>query len=192
MSENLRTFPAIQINTWADHIQFVESWFKYYPFDVPDYEKYVQLLDGDSYTEEDLLWLFEYLLGEKLTGDRYIKYMEEIGSRIGVWNVLKENENGADLYADTYLDIDARWFVLMHHLLYKFPLFTDNICEAYKFITSDERDEETEEDFFADYGSFMSFSEEVVKQTPGFGEFAWMNALWAFGKFLKEFGYVAW
>ena len=191
MSDNTRIFPAIQINQLADPVQFVEIWSKYFPFDEPDYEKYLDLIENDSFTEEEFLWLFEYLLGEKLTGDRYNKYMEEIGSRVGIWNVLKENEDIGNLYTDPFMYVEPKWFVLLLHLLYHFPFFDDNICLAYRFITTGElSDIESDDDFLSTHGSFTVFSWEIVEQTPGYDEFAWRNALWAFGKFLKEFGWV--
>lgn len=191
MTDNTRIFPALQINQLAEPIEFVSSWSKYFPFEEPDYEKYLQLLENDSYTEEELLWLFEYLLGEKLAGEKYDKYMEEVGSRLGSWNVLKEHEDIGDIYTDQFMFITPQWFVVMLHLLYKFPFFDENISRAYRFITKgDESDNEADEDFLCTHSEFMTFSWEIVEQTPGYDEFDWRNALLVFGRFLKQFGFV--
>lgn len=190
MSENTRLFPTLQINILAEPIQFVEAWNKYFPFDE-DFERYMELaFETDSYTSEELLWLFEYLEGEKISGEKYELYKEEVGSKLDIINLIMEDEEYDALYTDTFMNITASWFIYLQHITSRLPYFDHNVCLAFRHITDGGIVDTSDEELFILYGEFCKFSEEMVTLTPGYGELAWRNALWTFGKFLKEFGSV--
>ena len=171
---------------FSDVSSFAYCWDRCYPPDENNVHE--ELLFKDQLTEAELLKLYELKFG-KLSDERLTIFSKEIVSHLQLINELKESVD-ISMYYHHFPDIEVRWHIFLMRVIFRAPIFDENVYRAYHFIRTAEKREppiQEEEEYLMIYHDFFTFFWNTVESTPDCTPEQLNNALWAFGKFLKDY-----
>ena len=189
MSEAVKLFPAIHIDLLSGPEEFVLSWDRCFKYDDIYADMYEENYKKTKYTEGDLLAMFEWKYG-KLSPERLKEFKKEVITHLDLINELRLDPD-IDKFMSVFIDLESRWQIMMLHITLSFPLFDEHSWRAYHFIHTAEKLGELpfdEDEMSIRYGEYCNFFWDMQKKTPGCSLEQLNNSLWAFGKFLKDYG----
>jgi hypothetical protein len=186
MSGDTQLFPAMSINQFADPVSFVYSWNRLYRYTGRD-EDYESLKDKEEWTEEDLLTLFEWFEGKKLSNTRLKVFNEQVAARVRILNVMKQEVDIGDLYCE-FGHLDYMWYHFLANLVIDYPLFNRDIYRAFHFINSAEIREFPKDhcEQLEVYMAYVDFYDKYQELTPGCSTMEREIALMVFGRYLRR------
>ena len=179
-------------NTWS---VFIDYWANSYDYSAEntDYDLYVAKRDDTfEFDKANLRKLFEWKnnTGEKLTSkkestvNKLIDKLPEINQLLGQWNDV--------LFQEHFGKISAVWQTYLMHIIQpdRFPIFDQHVYRAFAYLQLGKPDElqrlNTTKQKLGLYRQYQSFF-DGIKQESGCATRDIDKALWAFGRFIKQY-----
>ena len=179
-------FPVLIVNHFADATKFVSSWANLYIY--PGYDRYQQIISKDILSESDLKELFLWKNNMVLSAKK-ASLFEQIAKDLDVVNKLKQSD--LDQFDNHFSFLPAIWQIFLRHIIDPTqPIFDQHVYRAYAYIRLSERKELPNNKkiklkiYYEQYIPFFMDMQEMANTNEG-KEID--NALWAFGKVLKEY-----
>jgi hypothetical protein len=186
MSGDTQIFPALSINQFADPVSFVHSWSGLYRYSEKD-DEYEALKDKEEWTVQDVMALFEWFDGRKMSKGRLKMFNECVADKVAILNVMKSEVSIGDLYCE-FVHLGYMWYYFLANIVIDYPLFNRDIYRAFHFINSADIREFPWQDCnqLDEYLAYVDFYYKYQELTPGCGRRTREAALWVFGQFLRE------
>lgn len=165
--------------------EFVSFWSNFYIYPMEDL--YAKRIDKKQFVEEDLIKLFEWKNGTRLSKKKE-KALQVIISKIGVINSLKSDFSLSRFLEEFKFVKGAIWKIYLLHVICPngYPIFDQFVYKAYCFLVKDQKmdipsnNKQKEDIYFSEYVSFFNELSGQNLSRKNLDE-----ALWTFGKFLK-------
>lgn len=171
--------------------EFVLFWMKFYKGFNTD--AYKSVMNKHTLKKADLktLFLWKNNMREGLTKKKE-RFLEEIGKEIRTINKLRREFDDAH-FKKTFKDRGATWILTLRHVIDPngSPIYDQHVYRSYKYLTDGiivERDEIPKgKKVTAAYDNYKDFFYRF-KHDAGCEAKQTDEALWAFGKFLSQYG----
>ena len=176
--------PLLAYNT-ANIDEFISFWSRFYNYPIE--ELYTPRINKKQYSKDDLVQLFVWKNGSRLSQKKH-KALQEIIDKLELINRLKSKFCLNAFLKEFRFVKGAIWKTYLLHIIAPdgYPIFDQHVCRAFYFISKGQRKEistknpDKEKVYFNEYVDF--FNELTGKPNRKKLD----EALWAFGKFLKS------
>jgi hypothetical protein len=184
-------FVSISIKLELNIDDFIQKWSEIYSYS--NSHLYSESISKHQFVDSDLENLFEWKNGMSLSGKKRKSFNEKIKIKLAEINDLKVNWN--QLYFNNYFEsLSAIWKIFLMHIIRpaEKPIFDQHVYRAFKYIEGKNHNSELENTsstklkiYFEEYLPFY----HNLKNTSNnnFSDKQLDDALWAFGKLLKEY-----
>lgn len=166
--------------------EFVSFWRRFY--DYPLEHLYAERISKGEFTREDMVKLFEWKNGMKLS-EKKKAVITKIQERLIVVNQLKKDFS-FEVFNNSFGDLPSIWKIYLLHTIrpQSYPIFDQHVCRAWAFLTQGTikeiptKNSEKDKSYFDGYLLFFNKAAEF----PDLPKKSLDEALWAFGKYLKR------
>jgi hypothetical protein len=188
MPPNKKSFPVWTINFRNHPFGFVDSCSQL--FNYPQVEEYQQILQLDRWTPNDLERLFVWKNNNMtLSGKKNVVYKKLILPHLRKINELRTKFDIA-VFDSLFQHVPAIWRIFLLHCIHPpYPIFDQHVYRAYLFFQGEKIHPlpYSQAGRMKIYrGEFLPFFKGLKTACPRRSAKQIDNALWAFGKFLKE------
>ena len=172
---------------------FITSWSKLYSY--PLEEKYSKHITLCKFKSDDILELFTWKNGMKLSTPKKESLNHKVLSKLDVINSFKQQKNiDVDSFKAEFMDLSAVWKIFLLHIVKpdEYPIYDQHIHRTYLFITNQDwrnitnasiSNKKKELFYFDEYYKFINGNK--IKDLRIMDK-----ACFAFGQFLKKYGDV--
>ena len=167
---------------------FIDNWAKLYNY--PNYERYEELLHLLVWKYDDLLELFTWKNGMQMSGKKRLAFEKHIAAHITTINRLKIQFDSEE-FNELFLLLPAIWKIFLLHIINPgYPIFDQHVYRAMIYIRQQnvlELPYSQDQRMRIYRNEYLSFFCDLKASCGDCSEKVIDNALWAFGKFLKEY-----
>jgi len=183
----MKCVKLIQCNVKIE--DFVTFWRKAY--DDSD-EKYKNHINKHPKSEKDIIALYEWKNGGRLSERKRKSLQTKILRKLGIINNLSQDLE-LDKFFNEFRDVSAIWKLFLLHVIQpeSYPMLDQYVMRAYYFLTEGSINknltvkEKDKLEFYKRY--YLSFFNGLADQVKSKHSRKHVDeALWAFGKFLKS------
>lgn len=172
----------------TDWSLFINSWSRLYQY--PDLDEYKRLIQQDQLKEEDISWLFTWKNGMNLSGAKQRRVANDILPNYELFDQLRQGFS-LTVFQQHFAGISAVWQIFLLHILQPntFPIFDQHVYRAYRYLNTSQLAElpignakrmSLYHDSYLPFFNQVALATDISRQTID-------QALWAFGKFLKQY-----
>lgn len=168
--------------------EFIRYWDSMYDYKLePIYAKYI----GNALHEEGIRKLYEWKNGiENIMTGKKGTTVEFIQAQLpSLWD-LRENWN-EEQFNKQFEKIGLVWRVFLMHIIHpeRFPIYDQHVLRAYRYLQEGKVIQEkiTDKSIIHYREHYTPFFLNLVQVSHNLGRKQVDNALWAFGKFLKQY-----
>ncbi|GJM64939.1 hypothetical protein [Persicobacter diffluens] len=173
--------------------EFIHFWSKFYNY-PPDLERlYKDRIDKSSFDADDLLQLYVWKNGMRLSGLKLKSLQEKIISQLEVINEFKSKDSiDLDEFQSQFGNVSAVWKIFLLHIIKpkKFPIYDQHINRAYNFIhglpygniSAATMSDRNKEDFY--FNTYLEFIGSLDLEHADFDLKELDEAFFSFGQFL--------
>jgi hypothetical protein len=181
------SFPVLSVILSKNAIVFVDNWAKMYNY--PGYHRYEELLRLTAWKYDDLLELFTWKNGMPLSGKKVLVFERYIAAHIDSINQLRTHFD-KEKFDRLFFPLSAIWRIFLLHIVNpRYPIFDQHVYRAMIYIRQQnfqELPQSKAQRMRIYHEEYLSFFSELKACYGGYSEKVVDNALWAFGRFLKE------
>lgn len=168
--------------------QFIDCWSSFY--DYSGNEIYFKHLNKNTLEADDISALFKWKNGMRLSTLKGISFETKILPRLGIINDLKKERRIAfQTIRDAFHDVSAIWRIFLAHIIKpsSFPIFDQHVYRAMIYLQTHEikelknSDKVKLEKYENEYLKFFHGISTEISDYKKYDE-----AMWAFGRFLKQ------
>jgi hypothetical protein len=183
-----KMFPSFQINFLGHSAAFIDSWEKLYNYGNGD--AYTSAIAKTSFNYDDLVQLYVWKNGMTLSAEKSASFEKYIASQIDVINKLKQSFH-RDLFDQHFGSLRAVWRIFLLHIINAdYPIFDQHVYRAFAYIQHAEKRQlpSSQSKCMDIYDKeFIPFIWDLKELSPNHSLTQIDHALWAFGKFLKDY-----
>jgi hypothetical protein len=168
--------------------QFIDCWSKYYNYSGN--EIYFKHLNKCKIEAEDIRELFKWKNNMRLSIKKDISIETKIIPRLSILNDLKKEKDIVfKTISDAFYNVPAIWRIFLAHIIKPntFPIFDQHVYRAMIYLQTNKieelknRDKAKLEKYEYEYLRFFNDISSKISDYKKYDE-----AMWAFGKFLKQ------
>jgi hypothetical protein len=166
---------------------FIEYWSRFY--DYPEEHLYSESIQKDQFDLESIEKLFVWKNNMVLSKRKQASF-SRIVSKIGLINELKMNwlENK---FNESFGSINAIWQIFLMHIIQptRFPIFDQHVYRAHCYLLDGLASEipgNNKKKISYYKTKYVPFYDDFRKKSTGHSSKEIDNALWAFGRFIKN------
>jgi hypothetical protein len=168
--------------------QFIDCWNRFY--DYSGNEIYFKHLNKNTLEASDIKELFKWKNGMRLSTLKDISFETKILPRLGILNDLKK-EKGISFQTinNSFPDVSAIWRIFLAHIIKpnRFPIFDQHVYRSMVYLQTNKIEELENNDHIKLHKyehEYLSFFNEVSPEIADYKKYD--EAMWAFGRFLKQ------
>jgi hypothetical protein len=168
--------------------QFIDCWSKYYDFSGN--EIYFKHLNKNTLEASDIRELFKWKNGMRLSTLKGISFETKIMPRLDIINDLKSDKSLAfQTINDSFHDVSAIWRIFLAHIINpsRFPIFDQHVYRAMIYLQTKKIEELKNSDKvkLEKYeNEYLEFFNDISTEISDYKKYD--EAMWAFGRFLKQ------
>jgi len=178
--------PFVNLKSKADIQEFIDKWKKFYP--APQENLYKINIQKKIFSAEDVTDLFIWKNGRKLSKVKRNSIKEKIIAKLDIINALKINFD-MNTFKSEFKNVSSIWKIFLLHIIKPdlYPIFDQHVCRAYYYIEEKTLQEIPDNNLFKEklyFEKYLGFFNRLAAY--GFERKELDEALWAFGKYLKD------
>lgn len=188
-AETTKTFPAFELNLFADANAFVKYWSNLYNY--PNYQLYKSTITKSEFVEGDLRLLFDWKNGMNLSLKKEQSFLNQILQHEELIYELKKDFD-QDKFEKSFGKISAVWQIFLLHIISPSycPIFDQHVYRAFMFIQNQDEKalpfvQTAKLKIF--HEQYLPFFLDMLGLADEYDHFEIDKALWTFGKMLKEY-----
>ena len=168
--------------------QFIDCWSKYY--DYRGNEIYFKHLNKNPLETEDIRELFKWKNGMRLSTLKGISFETKIMPRLEIINNLKQERRITfQIINDSFHDVSAIWKIFLAHIVNprRFPIFDQHVYRAMIYLQTQKIEELKNYDqvkLEKYQNEYLKFFNNISTEISDYKKYD--EAMWAFGRFLKQ------
>jgi len=175
----------------TDFKSFISYWSNYYDYNLDKQTKYyLEPIEKEQLTKDDLLLLFEWKNGSKLSSLKRVSFDNKVGKLWNEINLLKAK--GITCVGDVQAitpDLSPIWLIFLTHIIDKenFPIYDMHVFRAHHYLMNKTIEEipNNNKQKLGHYNNYLAYYNSLKSQIGVHKE--WDEAMWGFGKYLSRF-----
>jgi hypothetical protein len=191
-TQTFKTFKLVETNSLSDFIKF---WQQFYIDTEKDETLYRPAFGEGLLNDSLLLGYFEWKNQMTLSGPKKQSFNTKIGLKLNIINELRtKRESDFSLIQMVFEGVSTIWLIVLAHLINpeQFPIFDIHVFRAYQYIqngTIDIQEYNNESKRLSLYkDKYLPFIEKLKQNSHTINNKSLDEALWAYGKFLSNYG----
>lgn len=171
----------------SDAGEFIKFWRQFYTYS--NEEKYNDSIGLTNFDKQNLIALFEWKNGSRLSDRKTKSFEEKILSKLEIINTFKKSQDfKLDEFAREFKGVSAIWKSFLLHIIKpkEYPVFDQHVYRAYYYLKNSLIKELPQENIKKEkiyFEEYLAFFQQIQ---DGFSLKETDEALWSFGKFLKS------
>jgi hypothetical protein len=184
-----KLLPILQLSFAENANAFVKYWSGLN--DYPGYATYKSAVTKSEISKKELRLLFEWKNSTDLNSKKEKSFLSHVLQHDELINELKKKFDQKK-FEKTFGKMSAVWQIFLLHILqpYDCPMFDKHVYRAFRFIQKLEKKRlpsSQSERLTIFHEQYRPFFLEMCKLANGSDVFDIDNALWTFGKMIKEY-----
>ena len=187
-SQKSAQFPLLLIQSTSDAGAFIGGWKQLYNY--PGWDQFESLVRQPKLTKAQLLELFHWKNNMVLSASKSESFERNIAVEIDLVNKLKLHFDPQQFDA-AFGKMRAVWQTFLLHIVNpELPIFDQHVYRAFYFLTEGTPSELPKYQpacMSIYHEQYVPFFRHLIQSSPKYSSYDIDHALWAFGKFLKDY-----
>lgn len=188
-------FHKFELRELDDIQDFIKFWEQFYPDTTRDKTLYYPAFGEGLLTKSLLLGYFEWKNQMTLSGKKKESFESKIAIKLDrIIELRAKKESDFSLIQNEFNEVSTIWLIALAHLINpeQFPIFDIHVFRAYQYIqneTIDTQEYNNESKRLVLYqDKYLPFIEQLKQSNYTIDNKTLDEALWAYGKFLSNYG----